>query len=129
MPSYLIVRGMVLPESWCHGAHHDHCGERGHAAVGDAGHARSGVCSVHDEIFMGGTPLGAPIMGRVGQSFGARWTLIGGGLVVLARRSWLSRMYCSEQWHRAASEVLDPRPHVHVHIAGGVLSHLRDLAA
>jgi MFS family permease len=35
-------------------------------------------------IFMGGTPIGAPIVGWVGQTFGARWTLIGGGLATLA---------------------------------------------
>jgi len=35
-------------------------------------------------IFMGGTPIGAPIVGWVGQTFGARWTLIGGGLATVA---------------------------------------------
>ena len=30
-------------------------------------------------LVMGGTPLGAPIVGWVGATFGARWTLIGGG--------------------------------------------------
>jgi MFS family permease len=35
-------------------------------------------------IFMGGTPIGAPIVGWVGQVFGARWTLIGGGLATIA---------------------------------------------
>jgi hypothetical protein len=33
---------------------------------------------------MGGTPIGAPIVGWVGQTFGARWTLVGGGLATLA---------------------------------------------
>jgi len=35
-------------------------------------------------IFMGGTPLGAPIVGWVGETFGARWTLIGGGGMTIA---------------------------------------------
>ena len=30
-------------------------------------------------LVMGGTPVGAPIVGWVGATFGARWTLIGGG--------------------------------------------------
>jgi MFS family permease len=48
---------------------------------------------------MGGTPIGAPILGWVGQAFGARWTLIGGGalstlgvllcVVLVARRQHL----------------------------------------
>jgi hypothetical protein len=35
-------------------------------------------------IFQGGTPLGAPIVGWVGHTLGARWTLIGGGAMTLA---------------------------------------------
>jgi MFS family permease len=34
-------------------------------------------------IFMGGSPIGSPIVGWVGQTFGARWTLIGGGVATI----------------------------------------------
>ena len=34
-------------------------------------------------VFMGGTPLGAPLIGWIGQEFGARWTLLGGGLATM----------------------------------------------
>jgi hypothetical protein len=34
-------------------------------------------------VFMGGTPIGSPIVGWVGQTFGARWTLVGGGAATL----------------------------------------------
>ena len=35
-------------------------------------------------VFMGGTPLGSPFIGWIGETFGARWTLIaGGGLTIL----------------------------------------------
>lgn len=40
---------------------------------------RGRVMALYMMIFMGGTPLGAPIVGWVGEVFGARWTLIGGG--------------------------------------------------
>ena len=40
---------------------------------------RGRVMALYLMIFMGGTPLGAPIVGWVGGAFGARWTLIGGG--------------------------------------------------
>jgi MFS family permease len=40
---------------------------------------RGRVMALYMMIFMGGTPLGAPIIGWVGDVFGARWTLIGGG--------------------------------------------------
>jgi MFS family permease len=40
---------------------------------------RGRVMALYMMIFMGGTPIGAPIVGWVGEVFGARWTLIGGG--------------------------------------------------
>ncbi|HZJ05580.1 MAG TPA: MFS transporter [Nocardioidaceae bacterium] len=40
---------------------------------------RGRVMALYMMIFMGGTPLGAPVVGWVGEEFGARWTLIGGG--------------------------------------------------
>jgi MFS family permease len=40
---------------------------------------RGRVMALYMMIFMGGTPLGAPIVGWVGETFGARWSLAGGG--------------------------------------------------
>jgi MFS family permease len=40
---------------------------------------RGRVMALYMMIFMGGTPVGAPIVGWIGETFGARWTLIGGG--------------------------------------------------
>jgi MFS family permease len=40
---------------------------------------RGRVMALYMMVLMGGTPIGAPILGWVGQAFGARWTLIGGG--------------------------------------------------
>jgi MFS family permease len=45
---------------------------------------RGRVMALYMTIFMGGTPLGAPIVGWIGQTFGGRWTLIGGGALTLA---------------------------------------------
>ena len=44
---------------------------------------RGRVMALYMMIFMGGTPVGAPIVGWVGQTFGARWTLIGGGVATI----------------------------------------------
>lgn len=44
---------------------------------------RGRVMALYLMIFMGGTPLGSPIVGWVGETFGARWTLIGGGGVTV----------------------------------------------
>ena len=41
---------------------------------------RGRVMALYMMIFIGGTPLGAPLIGWIGEEFGARWTLIVGGL-------------------------------------------------
>jgi MFS family permease len=44
---------------------------------------RGRVMALYMMVFMGGTPLGAPIVGWVGETFGARWTLLGGGAATI----------------------------------------------
>lgn len=49
-----------------------------------APHLRGRVMALYLMVFMGGTPLGSPFIGWIGEQFGARWTLIaGGGLTIL----------------------------------------------
>jgi MFS family permease len=40
---------------------------------------RGRVLALYMAVFMGGTPIGAPLLGWVADHAGARWTLIGGG--------------------------------------------------
>ncbi|MFH7323357.1 MFS transporter [Aeromicrobium sp. JJY06] len=40
---------------------------------------RGRVAALYLMVFMGGTPLGAPLIGWIGEAFGARWTMIVGG--------------------------------------------------
>lgn len=44
---------------------------------------RGRVMGLYLLCFMGGTPVGAPIVGMVAQSFGPRWGMLGGGLICL----------------------------------------------
>ncbi|MFI7585631.1 MFS transporter [Spongisporangium articulatum] len=44
---------------------------------------RGRVMALYMAIFMGGTPIGAPIIGWIGETFGARWTIGFGGLTSL----------------------------------------------
>ena len=44
---------------------------------------RGRVMALYMTIVMGGTPIGAPIIGWVGEEFGARWTLAIGGVLTL----------------------------------------------
>ncbi len=55
---------------------------------------RGRVMALYIAIFMGGTPIGAPFIGWIGETFGARWTIVGGGLISLLAGllalAWLS---------------------------------------
>jgi MFS family permease len=44
---------------------------------------RGRVMAFYLMVFMGGTPVGAPLIGWIGEEFGARWTLVGGGMITL----------------------------------------------
>jgi len=44
---------------------------------------RGRVMAIYMTIVMGGTPLGAPVIGWIGETYGARWTLVVGGILVL----------------------------------------------
>jgi MFS family permease len=47
-------------------------------------HMRGRVLSLYIMILMGGTPAGAPVIGWVADLFGARWSLLGGGILTFA---------------------------------------------
>ena len=57
---------------------------------------RGRVMALYLMVFMGGTPLGSPLVGWVGETFGARWSLIGGGLA-----SILGTLLCTALYVRA----------------------------
>jgi MFS family permease len=44
---------------------------------------RGRVMALYMAVFMGGTPVGSPIIGWIGEHVGARWTIIVGGVVAL----------------------------------------------
>jgi MFS family permease len=77
---------------------------------------RGRVMALYMMVFMGGTPLGAPIVGWVGQTFGARWTLVGGGAVTILGTALAVLVFSRAQGliggrrGRAAEVVEDPEP-------------------
>lgn len=54
---------------------------------------RGRVSSLYLMVFLGGTPLGAPFIGWIGETFGARWTLIGGGSLSLLGIGVVTALY------------------------------------
>jgi len=61
---------------------------------------RGRVMALYMAVFMGGTPLGSPLIGWIGSAWGPRWTILVGslatGLAVLAAMLYLMR---SEDMH------------------------------
>lgn len=49
-----------------------------------APHMRGRVMALYMAIFMGGTPLGSPVIGWIGERFGAPWSILVGGIAALA---------------------------------------------
>jgi MFS family permease len=67
---------------------------------------RGRVMALYMMIFMGGTPAGAPVIGWVGETFGARWTLIGGGALTFVGVAASAALYLAHQ--RTPHRVLTP---------------------
>ncbi len=65
---------------------------------------RGRVIALYMMIFIGGTPLGAPAIGWVGEAFGARWTLIAGGLLTVIGVAASALLYLRTQ-RRTIAEV------------------------
>jgi len=64
-------------------------------------------------VLMGGTPIGSPFIGWIGQTFGARWSLIvGGALTVLGTMA--SVLYFSRRRGLVIRPQLLPRPRLDV---------------
>lgn len=67
---------------------------------------RGRVMALYSVVFLGGTPVGAPIAGWTAERFGPRWGLALGGLVAVAVGLvglWALR-------HRAGDRALEPAP-------------------
>lgn len=74
---------------------------------------RGRVLGIYMLLFIGGTPLGSPLMGWIAETAGPRWAIAFGGVVsaVAAGVAGLLRLRRAGMRVRAH---LSPRPHVHV---------------
>jgi MFS family permease len=75
---------------------------------------RGRVMSLYLVCFMGGTPVGAPIIGWLAGSAGPRWGLIGGGLVCLLSAVGIAAVLVRRRGLRPAelAEMVAARAHV-----------------
>jgi MFS family permease len=77
---------------------------------------RGRVMALYMAIFIGGTPIGAPIIGWVGGTFGARWSILVGGVVAIitavGAATWVMRtQQLHVQFERDATPHLQLRHH------------------
>jgi MFS family permease len=73
---------------------------------------RGRVMSLYMLVFLGGTPLGAPVIGWVAEQFGPRWSLIVGGAVSAVASVVIALLLARG---RDAAVRLRPRPVPRVH--------------
>ena len=71
---------------------------------------RGRVMALYLMIFMGGTPLGSPFIGWVGQQYGARWTLWVGGVLTIAGTVVSVAVFLRGQRRDGLDTDLVPRP-------------------
>ena len=78
---------------------------------------RGRVMSLYIMVFLGGTPIGSPLVGWVAETFGARWSIgvgsISALLVATAAATWAHR-----HWNLEVRYSLVERPHLQVRHLG-----------
>lgn len=82
-----------------------------------APHMRGRVMALYMAIFLGGTPIGAPVIGWIGDEYGARWT-IGIGSVATALAVVGATMYLMRSDDLRVRYRLHERPHLQVERGG-----------
>ena len=88
---------------------------------------RGRVMAVYLMVVQGSTPIGSPIIGWIGQEFGARWTLLVGGGVSLVGVIIATLLLAHARGLVLRAHVL-PRPHVHVFTEPGYETRRAELA-
>jgi MFS family permease len=75
---------------------------------------RGRVMALYLIVFMGGTPIGAPLIGWIAEVFGPRWSLITGGVASAAAAVVAARYLARREKVLLEPHLLHRRPHVHV---------------
>lgn len=93
MPSYLTTAFVLVPTGVAMLS--VTTAANSHIQLGVAPTMRGRVMALYLVCFMGGTPVGAPIIGWLSGVAGPRWGLVGGGLIcllsVLGLAAWVAR--------------------------------------
>ena len=74
---------------------------------------RGRVMAIYMMVFLGATPIGSPIVGWIGEEFGARWAIGIGSITSLAVASGAA-LWAIRHWHLEVRYRLLQRPHLQV---------------
>jgi MFS family permease len=75
---------------------------------------RGRVMSLYLLVFLGGTPIGAPVIGALAEAFGPRWSLLAGGGVSALAAVAAAALLARARSLTVEAHVLRRHPHVHV---------------
>jgi MFS family permease len=117
MPRYPLYALMLIPVGFCSITVMNTCNTA--VQMSTPRQLRGRVLALYVMVFQGTTPIGAPIVGWLGSRFGARWSVLAGGIAallaaavavaVLARRPEVGARFRAELREQADS-ALDPAP-------------------
>jgi MFS family permease len=86
--------------------------------LGSAPHVRGRVMALYVLVFMGGTPVGAPLIGALAEAFGPRSSIVLGGAVVAVSGVVAAVVMTRVRRLRLEPHLVRRRPHVHVRPLG-----------
>jgi MFS family permease len=82
--------------------------------LGSAPHVRGRVMALYVLVFLGGTPVGAPLIGALAEAFGPRSSIVLGGAVVAVSGVVAAVVMTRVRGLRLEPHLARRRPHVHV---------------
>ncbi len=85
--------------------------------LGTAAQMRGRVMALYILVFMGGTPVGAPLIGALAEAFGPRSSIVVGGAVTALSGLLAAAVMMRHRSLRLEPHLLRRRPTIHVHPA------------
>ena len=83
--------------------------------LGTGAQMRGRVMALYVLVFLGGTPVGAPLVGALAEAFGARSSIVLGGVVTALSGLAAAGAMTRRRALRLEPHLLRRRPHIHVH--------------